>query len=170
MSGTSRVVFMCGPSGAGKSTYAKRLEAEGMVRLSFDTLWERGMRSGDVDPGVREEIRGLLRLELVALLADGRDVVLDFSFWSRAMRREWRGLLTEHGVVPETIYLASDRETVLARVAERRAGHADDFQVDLDTAASYVDGFDAPTPEEGPLLLVVDGEEFVATRRRTGVY
>ena len=162
---------MCGPSGAGKSTYAKRLEAEGMVRLSFDThLWERGIRSGDVDPGVREEIRGLLRLELVALLADGRDVVLDFSFWSRAMRREWRGLLAEHGVVPETIYLATDRQTVLARVAERRGEHADDFPVDLDTAASYVDGFEAPTPEEGPLLLVVDGEEWVVSRRRAGVY
>lgn len=171
MSGTSRVVFMCGPSGAGKTTYARRLEAEGMVRLSFDThLRERGIRSGDVDPGVREEIRGLLRVELVALLGDGRDVVLDFSFWSRAMREEWRGLLAEHGVVPETIYLATDRETVLARVAERRGEHADDFPVDLDTAAAYVDGFEAPVPEEGPLTIVVDDEEFVVTRRRTGVY
>lgn len=131
-----------------------------MVRLSFDThLWERGIRSGDVDPGVREEIRALLRLELVALLGEGRDVVLDFSFWSRAMREEWRALLAEHSVVPETVYLATDRDTVLARVAERRAGHADDFPVDLVTAASYVDRFEVPTPQEGPLTIVVDGEE-----------
>ncbi|WP_396327805.1 AAA family ATPase [Jatrophihabitans lederbergiae] len=27
---------MCGPSGSGKSTYARRLESEGMIRLSFD--------------------------------------------------------------------------------------------------------------------------------------
>ncbi|HEX6151872.1 AAA family ATPase [Nocardioides sp.] len=40
----SRVVFMCGPSGAGKSTYARRLESEGMVRLSFDMeMWRRGI-------------------------------------------------------------------------------------------------------------------------------
>ncbi len=142
-----------------------------MVRLSFDThLWERGIRSGQVDPGVREEIRRLLGLELVALLGEGRDVVLDFSFWSRAMREEWRGLLAEHGVVPETTHLATDRETVLARVAERRGEHADDFPVDLDTAAAYVDGFEAPTPEEGPLTIVVDGEEFAARTDGPGAY
>lgn len=32
----SRVVLMCGPAGSGKSTYARRLEAQGMVRLSID--------------------------------------------------------------------------------------------------------------------------------------
>lgn len=85
----SRVVFMCGPSGAGKTTYAARLEAAGMVRLSFDShLWARGIRSGDVDPSVREDIRALLR-------------------------DEWRALLAEHGVEPETVHLATDRGTVL---------------------------------------------------------
>lgn len=142
-----------------------------MVRLSFDThLWERGIRSGDVDPGVREEIRGLLRVELVALLAEGRDVVLDFSFWSRTMREEWRALLAEHGVVPETTYLATDRDTALARVAERRGEHADDFPVDLSTAASYVDGFEAPTPEEGPLTIVADDEVFAVRTGDPGTY
>lgn len=171
MSGTNRVVFMCGPAGAGKTTYARRLEAEGMVRLSFDAgIWARGITGGEVPQAVREEIRTELRAELLRLLDDGRDVVLDFSFWSRAMREEWRALLAEHGVVPETIYLATDRGTVLARVAERRADHADDFPVDLATAAAYVDGFEAPTPEEGPLTVVVDGEELRVTRRLAGVY
>ena len=126
-----------------------------MVRLSFDShLWERGIRSGDVDPGVREEIRGLLRRELVALLGEGRDVVLDFSFWSRAMREEWRALLAEHGVVPETIYLATDRETVLARVRSRLGRHADDFELPEALAAEYFDHFEVPSPDEGPLTVV----------------
>lgn len=171
MSGTSRVVFMCGPAGAGKTTYARRLEAEGMVRLSFDAgIWARGITGGEVPQAVREEIRTELRAELLRLLDDGRDVVLDFSFWLRAMREEWRALLAEHGVVPETIYLATDRGTVLARVAERRADHADDFPVDLATAAAYVDGFEAPTPEEGPLTIVVDGEVFAARTDSPGTY
>ena len=91
MDATSRVVFMCGPSGAGKTTYARRLEAEGMVRLSFDAgIWARGITGGEVPEEVREEIRTELRAELRRLLDEGRDVVLDFSFWSRAMREEWR--------------------------------------------------------------------------------
>ncbi len=32
----SRVIFMCGPAGSGKSTYARRLEQDGMTRLSID--------------------------------------------------------------------------------------------------------------------------------------
>lgn len=150
-----RVIFMCGPSGAGKTTYARRLEAEGWTRLSFDShLWARGIRSGEVDPAVREEVRVLLRAELESLLEADQDVVLDFSFWSRAMREEWRTLLRAHGVEPDTVYLATDRETVLARIRERAGAHADDFPVDLDTAASYVDRFEPPTPEEGPLTVV----------------
>ena len=167
----SRVIFMCGPSGAGKTTYAVRLEEAGMVRLSFDShLWARGIRSGEVDPAVRAEIRELLRAELVELVAAGRDVVLDFSFWSHDMREEWRVLLAPLGVVPETIHLATDRETVLERVRARSGAHADDFPVALDTAATYVDRFEAPTPEEGPLRVVVDGEDFDVTTSGYGRY
>lgn len=117
---------MCGPSGAGKTTYARGLEEAGWARLSFDShLWARGIRSGDVDPAVREEIRLLLRDELRELVDGGRDVVLDCSFWSRAMRDEWRELLGEQEIEPETIHLA--------------------------TADGYLDRFEAPTREEGPL-------------------
>ncbi len=51
----SRVVFMCGPSGAGKTTYSKRLEDEGMERLSFSPPYlhvEHHERIPALDPGV----------------------------------------------------------------------------------------------------------------------
>lgn len=167
----SRVIFMCGPSGAGKTTYAAGLESQGMVRLSFDShLWDRGIRSGEVDPAVRAEVRELLRAELEELVAAGRDVVLDFSFWSRAMREEWRDLLSSHGVEPETIHLATDPQTVLDRLEARAGSHADDFPVDRATAMAYLERFEPPAPEEGPLRLVVDGEEFTVTTRGHGRY
>ena len=148
---------MCGPAGSGKSTVARRLEAEGMVRLSFDDeAWERGIRSMPLDDDVHAEIEAALRARLHDLLDEGYDVVLDFSFWSRAMREEWRTLLAARGVVAETLYLATPREVVLERLRRRRGAHRDDFPLDEGTAAAYVDGFEPPDPREGP-LTVIDG-------------
>jgi predicted kinase len=151
----SRVIFMCGPSGAGKSTYARRLEGEGMVRLSFDVeMWRRGITTVPLPADQRTEIETELRARLLELVSEGRDVVLDFSFWSRQMRDDYRELLEPTGVVPETVYLATDRETVLRRMRDRRGGHSDDFVLGEDLVAQYFDHFEPPTPDEGPLTVV----------------
>lgn len=146
---------MCGPSGAGKSTYANLLEKQGMVRLSADVeLFARGVTEVPPPDEVRAEIHVELKQRLLALVAEGRDVVLDLSFWSRAMRDEWRDLLAPTGIVPQTIYLATDKPTILARLRERRGAHAHDFVLDEALAERYVDHFEVPTPQEGPLTVV----------------
>jgi predicted kinase len=81
-------------------------------------------------------------------------VVLDFSFWSRRMRDDYRALLAPTGVVAETVYLATDRETVLERVRARRGDHPDDFVLTEELAMQYFDQFEPPSPEEGPLEVV----------------
>ena len=151
----SRVIFMCGPSGSGKSTYARRLEGDGMVRLSFDAeMWRRGISTAPLPPDVRAEIESDLRSRLLALVAAGTDVVLDFSFWSRRMRDDYRRLLEPTGVVPETIYLATDRKTVLDRMRTRRGRHCDDYVLPDDVVGEYFDHFEPPTPREGPLTII----------------
>ena len=156
----SRVIFMCGPAGSGKTTYARRLENEGMVRLSFDTeLWNRGISTIPLPVETRDDIESGLRTKLLEFVAEGTDVVLDFSFWSRQMRDEYRGLLEPTGVVPETIYLATPRETVLSRVRARRGSGADDLILTEELAAQYFDHFEPPTPDEGPLTIIGAGDE-----------
>lgn len=151
----SRVIFMCGPSGAGKTTYARCLEEQGMTRLSFDVeMWRRGVTTVPLPQETHAEIAAELRARLLRLVANDVDVVLDFSFWSRQMRDEWRQLLEPVGVVPETVYLATERSTALERVRARQAAHADDYVVPEDLAARYFDHFEAPTPDEGPLIVV----------------
>jgi predicted kinase len=151
----SRVVFMCGPAGSGKSTYATRLEREGWVRLSFDVeLWRRGVTTVPTPPEVHAEVEAELRARLVELVRAGADVVLDFSFWSRRMRDEYRAILRPLGVEPLTVYLATDRATVLERVRRRRGEHPHDVVLGEELAARYIDHFEPPTPEEGPLEVV----------------
>lgn len=150
-----RVIFMCGPAGSGKSTVARELEAEGMARLSFDEeAWARGHRSMPLPPEVEKQLCALLKERAVELVREGRDLVLDFSFWSRRMRDEWRALLAPLGVEPETVYLATDRATVLERLRRRDGDHADAFRLPPEVAARYVDHFEPPTEAEGPLTVV----------------
>ena len=62
--------------------------------------------------------------------------------------------LAPTGVVPETIYLATDRDTVLRRMRARAGTHSDDFVLPEDLVVQYVDHFEPPTPDEGPLTVV----------------
>lgn len=149
-----RVIFMCGPAGSGKSTVARRYEQEGWTRLSFDQeAWTRGITTMPLPPDMHRDIEDVLRERLLTLARAGADVVVDFSFWSRAMREQYRELLRPLGVVPETVYLATGRATALQRVAARASEGGDDFQVSAELAAFYFDHFEPPTAEEGPLTV-----------------
>ena len=155
MTRMGRVIFMCGPAGSGKSTVARQFEREGMVRLSFDQeAWSRGITTMPLPDEVRHDIEQALRARLMDLVRARSDVVLDFSFWSRNMREEYRELLRPLGVVPETVYLATDRARVLQRIRARAALDGDDFALSPELAATYFDHFEAPTPDEGPLTVV----------------
>lgn len=126
-----------------------------MVRLSFDVeMWSRGISTVPLPPGVHDEVETDLQARLLELVAADIDVVLDFSFWSRRMRDDYRKLLEPTGVVPETIYLATDRETVRSRMRARRGSHSDDFALTEDLVAQYLDHFEPPTPDEGPLTVI----------------
>jgi len=126
-----------------------------MVRLSFDVeMWRRGITTVPLPTDDRTLIETELRARLLELVAEGADVVLDFSFWSRRMRDDYRELLEPTGVVPETIYLATDRDTIFERTRARRGTHPDDFVLPEELVAQYVDHFEPPTPDEGPLTVI----------------
>ncbi len=148
----SRVVFMCGVAGSGKSTFARRLEKEeGFVRLSIDELaWEAGHRTQPLSDDVKRSMEAQLRSQLMQHISEGRNVVLDLSFWSRHMRAEYLALLAPLGVVPSLVWLDTPRSIVLRRVAQRKGnGAANEVVVSQETAKRYLDAFEKPTEAEG---------------------
>jgi len=151
----SRVVLMCGPAGSGKTTRARALENEGFVRLSIDTeAWARGLREQPLPDEVAVEIETHLRNRLIALIREAADVVVDYSFWSRRKRSEYRDLIEHLGSTVVTLYVDTPRDVALARVADRSGSHVDAVVLTPSQAESYYDHFEVPTQDEGPLIVV----------------
>ncbi len=155
MDGAARVVLVCGPAGAGKTTHARALECEGYERLSFDEeAWQRGYRSHPLPDEAAAEVHAVLAERLVGLVGEGRDVVVDTSFWSRASRDRYRALVAPLGVAAVVHYLDTPREVVLGRLWHREGGGPHDVVVPPDQADAYLAGFEVPTVDEGPLVVV----------------
>lgn len=147
---------MCGLPGAGKTTYARGLVRRGYVRLSIDeVVWQRlggrdaglVLEEGEFDR-LKEEVRSEQRQELVALMRAGRDVVVDYSFWSRAAREDYKALIESHGCSWELVHLKADRATLERRLELRNAEDgADSVTVDAQLLHRYLAAFEEPHGE-----------------------
>jgi predicted kinase len=122
--------------------------------LSFEVeFWARGITT--MPPAdVVAEVAADLKARLLRHVAAGNDVVLDFGFWFRRQRDEFRALLAPQSIVPETVYIATSLEVILSRVGNRHGKRADDWPLTEQTAIEYFKSFEPPTPEEGPLKVV----------------
>lgn len=152
---SAQVVLLCGLAGSGKTTYAQGLEASGYVRLSIDEeVWSRFGRFGvDYEPARYAELSAVaeaaLRHRLVALVRQGRDVVIDFSFWQRAARDRYKQLIEDAGGSWRLVYLRADQVLLRRRLKERsrRFDANAAFPITDDIFASYLAGFEEPHDE-----------------------
>lgn len=150
------VVLMCGLPGAGKTTYATELVRRGYVRLSIDeAVWQRlGQRDAglvleaEAFDRLKEEVRREQRQELVELMLAGRDVVVDYSFWSRAARDDYKALIERHGCRWELVHLKADRTTLEHRLKARNGEEgANSVTVDEKLFLRYLANFEEPNGE-----------------------
>lgn len=74
----------------------KKKEQEGYIRLSIDEeMWKLYGRKGIDYPEeqyekLSEQVEAALQKKLLSLIQQGKDVVIDFSFWSKENRDLWR--------------------------------------------------------------------------------
>ncbi|WP_371477392.1 AAA family ATPase [Kitasatospora sp. NBC_00315] len=158
----STVVLMCGLPGAGKTTYAMDLVRRGFARLSIDeVVWQRlGQRDAglvleaEAFDRLKEVIRREQRQELVELVLAGRDVVVDYSFWSRAARDDYKALIEHHGCHWELVHLKADRTTLERRLAVRSGVEgANAVTVDEALFNRYLATFEEPKGEGEQVVM-----------------
>ena len=148
------VYLLCGLTGSGKTSYAKRLEAEGCVRLSIDELVDARHGRYGVDypasdyPRYYEETVVELDRQLVELLEGSQSVVLDHGLWQRSNRDRYKMLVEAHGGRWELLYFKAEASVLRQRLAYRnlRSG-ANALTVSHDMLEDFIARFEEPSGE-----------------------
>ena len=151
---TPLVVMMCGIAGSGKTTFSKILEQEGFIRLSVDEeIWATHGRWGIDFPmekfdEYRKAAENRLRNRLVELIHEKQQVVIDFSFWDRVRRNQYKKLIEDSGGKWKLIYLKVHPKDLHERLKLRNQRFdANSFPISEERLASYLNGFEVPSGE-----------------------
>ena len=145
---TGRLIIACGLAGAGKTTLAKRLEAEGAVRMCPDE-WLVALGFDLYDKDARVAVEGL-QWELTQQLVLRGVTVVDecgvWQRWERDLRREWA---RAHGIAVELRFLDAPVEVLTALVEERNRALPDGAQrIDPGLVAFWDTRIERPDAEE----------------------
>jgi predicted kinase len=141
--------LLCGLPGSGKTTLAKQLEREQpALRLTPDE-WMGPLYGTGHDEPKRAIVEALQWQVAERALALGVSVILDWGFWSRNERNDFRSRAAALGANAEVRFLDVPRYELCRRLAVRNAAlplgtfRVTDTEIDL-----YTTRFELPTSDE----------------------
>jgi predicted kinase len=155
MSRAATLFFLCGKMAAGKSTVAKALaEREDAVLLAQDEFLERLYPGEIVDvPGYvarAARVNAALEPHILALLAKGISVVLDFPANTKGQRDWFRRIVERANVAHELHYIEASDAVCRRQLADRSRhlppGAPWTSDAEFDAVTAY---FQPPSPDEG---------------------
>jgi predicted kinase len=147
------LLLMCGLPGSGKTTLARGLERErDALRLTPDEWIARLFGQHLTPPALdwcRDPVEALQWGLAERALRLGVNVILDFGFWSRAEREEFRARAAALGAGSEVHFLDVPREELSARLAARNTElPPGTFRVSEAQLDAWLKVFEPPTADE----------------------
>lgn len=137
----------------------KEKEKEGFIRISIDEeMWRLyGARGIDYPNDNYEELSSIveskLQNDIVNYIKEDKNLVIDFSFWSKSNRKYYKNFLEELGADIQLIYLKVDKETLRKRIESRNKNHNANSQfIDEKTFEMYYNEFEEPK-DEGEIII-----------------
>lgn len=145
--------LICGLPCAGKTTLAKELEQQySALRLTPDEWHTRlfGQDTEDAEHDARHDLIEAMLWEVAArVLTLGVDVILDFGFWSRTEREDYRSRAAKLGVDSKIHFLNVPEEVLLERLAARNAQlPPNTFLIDEAQLKTWICLFEPPMQDE----------------------
>ena len=132
--------------------YAKKLEKEGVVRITFDEELFKKFGKG-FPPSLYEiyeaEIKNILLEKIVTILKKGYSVVLDYGFWKKQERDFYRNFGKERNINIKTIFFKIPPRISKERIMERNKTSTDnDHYISIRLFNKFIKEFEPPVNEE----------------------
>ena len=144
--------LMVGLPCSGKTTLARALEEKhSALRLTPDEWHVRlfGQDAEDPQHDARHSLIEALQWEIAErTLVLGTDVILDFGFWAREEREDFRGRAERLGAGSEVHFLDVPSEELFRRLALRNAEPGLAFRIPEAMMRPWVELFQKPTSAE----------------------
>ena len=145
--------LMVGLPCSGKSTLAQTLEHElPALRLTVDE-WHIRLFGQDAEEPEHDARHSLIEALLWNIasraLELGTNVILDFGFWAREEREEYRLRAKQLGASSEVHYLDVPEDELLRRLAVRNSQPSQEsFVISEEAMKPWIASFQKPTPDE----------------------
>ncbi len=145
--------LMVGLPCSGKTTLARKLEYEfSALRLTPDE-WQIGLFGQDAEEPEHDARHGFIEAMLWNIasraLELGTNVILDFGFWAREEREDFRLRAKRLGASSEVHYLDVPEDELLRRLAARNSQPSQEcFTIPEESMRPWIAFFQKPTPDE----------------------
>jgi predicted kinase len=144
--------LMVGLPCSGKTTLARTLEQKySALRLTPDEWQVRlfGQDAADPQHDARHNLIEALQWEVAErALALGTNVILDFGFWAREEREDFRSRAKQLGASSEVHFLDVPSDELLRRLVQRNAQPGLAFYIPEEVMKLWIEFFQKPDQDE----------------------